>query len=357
MSERTRCAPLTAVGLAAGVLAAVVAVLAGCSTGGFSYAELPKHPVAIAVRSEDDAKRLEETVKREAERSAENAPKLPASDPFERTRRVFEQLARGEKNRARYTKLMFLDAPERETERVDFAARDARPLAWNQDRTRLLFAIAKGNRPQLFEWLEGSGEVRQVTFGRPHIDGSYGPGNRIVAVRQTALRRKGDTVVGGYQLVLMDPGGANPKPITDGPMDVEPAWSPDGKTIIYLAWDVNGVDALRRIDLSGDEPRVRSIGRGRSPVFTPDGNWVVYSARTRAGFKLWKMHPDGTGRRSLGRSGLQEYDPSVSPDGRWVIYVGHNPSSESGPQVLVKSIDGSNPRQLSIDGSGLLPTW
>ncbi len=339
------------------VLFGWVAIATACSTGGFSYDDLSTEPVAVAVRTEDGAKQLEETVRREMERLAEDAPKLPADGPFEQTVRIFEQLQRGERNRVRFTRLEFLDAVERETERVDFATRDTRPLAWNLDRSRLLFAAEKDKRTQLFEWLKTSGEVRQVTFGRPHVGGSYGPGDRIVAVRESRVRERGDEIVGGYQLVLTDPGGGRPKVITDGPMDVEPAWSPDGKTLIYLAWDRNGIDMLRRLDLSGDEPVGRSVGRGRGPVFSPDGNWVVYSARTRAGFKLWKMHPDGSGRRALGRSGLQEYDPSISPDGKWVVYVGHNPASESGPQLLVKSIDGSNARQLSIEGSGLVPKW
>ena len=95
----------------------------------------------------------------------------------------------------------------------------------------------------------------------------------------------------------------------------------------------------------------------RAPVFTPDGEWVVYSARTRTGYKLSRMRPDGTGRRVLGSSALQEFDPSVSPDGEYVVYVGHNPRSESGPQLYVKRLEGGNARALQIEGTGGLPVW
>ena len=328
----------------------------GCGSGRFSYDELPKQPVALAVRSESDAKRFEEFMKQYAEREAEDRPSLPTDDPLERAESFLERMLHGERSRALFTHLVFLDPVERETERVQFAAKSTRPVAWDQARGRLMFSAERGGRAQLYEWIEASGEVRQLTFGRPHFDGCYGPDGRIAAVRHSALRLVDDRVVGGLQIFVSEPGGADWVALTDGPFDTAPTWSPDGKALIHEHRDANGMESLRRIEF-GTATEPRTVARGRSPVFTPDGDWVVYSAATRGGLKLWKMHPDGTGRRSLGRSGLQELDPSVSPDGRFVVYVGFNPGSESGPQLMVKRIEGSNPRSISIEGTGLLPTW
>jgi Tol biopolymer transport system component len=336
-------------------------MLGACSSDRIDYDDLPNRPVAVVVRTEDDGKRLQETAKREAEEVAEAQDKLPTNDPMKKAQRLFDGLARVEKNRARYSKLVFLDPIERESERVEFAPRDARPLAWTSDRTRLLYSVEKERRPQLYEWIEASGEVRQLTWGAPHGDGTFGPNGRIAAVRRNPLRKDGDRIVGGFQIYVTDIGGANPRPVTEGPFDVAPTWSPDGTTLIYEKWDVKGTDTLRSVDVAAAEAGrfelSRPLARGRSPVFSLDGEWVIYSGRTRVGYRLFKMHPDGTGRRSLGRSGLQETDPSISPDGRYVVYTGHNSNSESGPQILVKRIDGSSPRQLQIDGSGSLPVW
>lgn len=339
------------------LLAMALALSFGCSSSGFSYDDLPTHPVALAVRSESDAKRLEETLKREHERDAEDRPSLPSDDPLARAQKMLDLLLRLEENRARFSHLVFLDPVERETERVEFAAKGTRPIGWSHDRTRLMFAAERAGRSQLFEWIEATGEVRQLTFGRPHLDGSYGLAGQVAAVRLSPLRMVDDRVVGGLQIFVSDPARPEPRQLTDGPLDTGPTWSPDGSVLVHERSDVQGIDSLRRLELAEGAPAPRTLGRGRSPVFTPDGEWVVYSARSRAGYKLAKVHPDGTGRRSLGRSGLQELDPSVSPDGKFVIYVGHNPGSESGPQILIKRIDGSNPRSISIDGTGLLPTW
>ena len=328
----------------------------GCGSTRFSYDELPPQPVALAVRSESDAKRFEEFMKQHAEREAEDRPNLPTDDPLERAESFLRRMVHGERSRALFTHLVFLDPIERETERVEFAAKSTRPVAWDHARGRLMFSAERGGRSQLFEWIKATGEVRQLTFGRPHVDGCYGPDGRIAAVRHSDLRLVDDRAVGGLQIFVTDPGSAELRALTEGPLDTAPAWSPDGKVLIHEHRDANGMESLRRVELAAaDSPR--TVARGRSAVFTPDGDWIVYSAATRRGLKLWKMHPDGTGRRSLGRSGLQELDPSVSPDGRFVIYVGYNPGSESGPQLMIKRIEGSNPRSISIDGTGLLPTW
>ena len=337
--------------------AAILVLGLGCSSDRISYDELPSSPVAVAVRSEDDTERYQQVVQKEAEELQEGRSNLPTNDPLERARMQLENMILIEQNRARFTRLMFLDPIERDAERVDFASKGARPLSWTVDRTRLLYQAIRNNRSQLFEWNRETSEVRQVTFGRPHVDGAQGPEGRIAAVRRSALRQVGGEVVGGFQIYVSDVAGGDLRRVSDGPLDIAPTFSPDGRLVIFEHWDSNGVESLRSIDLANGDTLSRPLARGRSPVFTPDGEWVVYSARTRSGYRLWKMHPDGTGRRSLGSSGLQEFDPSVAPGGQFVVYVGLNPASESGPQILVKRIDGSNPRQLSIEGSGLLPVW
>ena len=345
----------TWVRLAVGLACALVA--AGCAGGGrFSYDDLPEAPVALVVRSEDDMKRLDEYAKRDAERRAEERSNLPTREGIDRVAEILELTIEAEERRTLFGRLMFLDARERETERAEFATKGARPLSWNADRSRLLFTAERDRRTQVYEWNRETGEVRQMTFGRPHYDATYGPGDQLAVVRHLPLREVGDRIEGGLQIWITGIGGTDARRLTDGPFDVEPTWSPDGKTLVFEHRDVNGVDTLRAVDPEqGGEPVV--LGRGRSPVFTPSGEWIVYSARTRPGLKIWRMHPDGSGRRPIGRSAFQEFDPTVSPDGSFVLFIGAVPGSESGPQVLVRDIEGASSRQLSIDGSGFVPVW
>lgn len=328
-----------------------------CAPSRFSYDDLPAHPVALVVREERDTKRLEEYIRRDNEARAEKRSNLPLRDPLERARELVDWTLEVRARGTRFGRLVFLDPNERETERVEFALADERPLAWNAARTRLLFASARrGRSTQVFEWNKESGEVRQMTFGPPHIDAVYGPGGRIAAVRVSPLSMKGERVVGGLQIWTMGSAGADARRLSDGPLDIEPAWSPDGRVLVFEGRDLEGIDNLFRIDPAG-AAAPRRIRRGNSPVFTPDGRWVIYSARTRSGLKIFRMHPDGTGPRNIGKSSYQELSPTVSADGRYVLFIGFGESSESGPRLYVRDIESGTTRTLNIEDEGFVPAW
>jgi TolB protein len=96
------------------------------------------------------------------------------------------------------------------------------------------------------------------------------------------------------------------------------------------------------------------LGRGRDPVFSPDGEWIVYSARVGGGWRLRRMRSEGGGRLPLGRGVRDEIEPAVSPDGSLVAYV----SEEGGlHRLFVRRIDGSGDRLLLPDGAVARPVW
>lgn len=56
-----------------------------------------------------------------------------------------------------------------------------------------------------------------------------------------------------------------------------------------------------------------------SPSWAPDGRWLAYRVNPRRGDvgDIWRMRPDGGGRRNLTRSpGVADWSPAISPDGR-----------------------------------------
>ena len=103
--------------------------------------------------------------------------------------------------------------------------------------------------------------------------------------------------------------GGNATRITDGlPFDVQPRWSPDGKTIVYVS-DRDGSDDVWVIDADGKNARqITKTDRTQflSPEFTPDGKYIVVSRNAvlfGTQYNLYMYHRDGgTGIKLTGNA-------------------------------------------------------
>jgi len=136
-------------------------------------------------------------------------------------------------------------------------------------------------------------------------------------------------------------------------MEHSPACAPDGRAVAWVAMDKRGGDFLMaRMPVLGGEPR--RIGPGREPAFSPDGEWIVYNAPVHRGWKLYRIRPDGSGRKAIGRGVFDELQPSFSPDGRLVVYV-----SDDGvhKRIYLRRVDGTGDRVLLEAGGGYAPVW
>ena len=137
------------------------------------------------------------------------------------------------------------------------------------------FVVDAGGKgtPQLDR--EGHGLLRlrrRGAFGYPQVspDGS------------TLLFRSHRTEWVNYWVVPM--GGGTPRQIAAEPADQSGAhWSPDGKSILYLAmW--NGTQDLRVVAATGGAPRVvakpTDMGVVANAAWSPDGSRVSYTLAT-----------------------------------------------------------------------------
>jgi len=115
---------------------------------------------------------------------------------------------------------------------------------------------------------------------------SLSPDGRRAAVAVTRLDLDADEY--RSQLWLLDTtGGAEPRPLTHGPRDSAPRWSPDGRWLAFLrvaSTDSPGPASKPQLYLlptDGGEPRrltEHPLGAGM-PVWSPDSGRIAYSAR------------------------------------------------------------------------------
>jgi len=154
--------------------------------------------------------------------------------------------------------------------------------------------------------------------------------------------------------------GTNTK-LTFGSVDVQPAWSPDGRMIAFMSIREGNTPHLyeKASDGSGNVRTLLADDANEDwPTWSPDNRYLVFTGHgtgADARQSIWALPLSGGKPFAV----LQDpqfdiYQPAVSPDGKWLTYV----STQSGqPEVYVSPfLHGSGLWQVS-SGGGEMPQW
>jgi len=102
------------------------------------------------------------------------------------------------------------------------------------------------------------------------------------------------------------------------------AWSPDGRRFVQSALR-EGRAAILILDPDTgkkvEEADFKDIDEVDNPVFTPDGNHVIFSAMQGGLLDLWAYDLSTKQRSRLTNDAFAELEPVVSPDGRKVAFT------------------------------------
>ena len=147
----------------------------------------------------------------------------------------------------------------------------------------------------------------------------------------------------------------------DSPADDHaPSFSPDGEQIAFRSSRDGG--GLFVMGVTGEAVR-RVSDRGETPAWSPDGRSLVFAMEDvgllplnmepiRPG--LWRLDLEtGEARRLVDADAIL---PSWSPDGRWIAYTSRTQESRS--SIWVIAADGGEPRRLTdLGGNDWGGTW
>jgi TolB protein len=137
---------------------------------------------------------------------------------------------------------------------------------------------------------------------------------------------------------------------------IEPAWSPDGRTIAFAS-ERDGPSHIFVVDASGKHTRRLTNGKSPDshPTWSPDGKQIAFARGTQGVIEV--MNADGTGVHQVTASGGDQEDPAWSPDGRWIVFDVQPPEATSHELWLVHP-DGSDPHLLTpAPVNALSPAW
>ncbi len=114
-------------------------------------------------------------------------------------------------------------------------------------------------------------------------DPRISPDGREVAYVLVTVNEKEDRYDTSIWAVATS-GGAAPRPLTSGPRDAAPRWSPDSRTLAFLRAGEKDPPQLHLLSMAGGEARkLTDLPAGASPAaWSPDGRTLAFTSTTTA---------------------------------------------------------------------------
>jgi Tol biopolymer transport system component len=316
---------------------------------------------------------------------------MPAGDALQRARIVF----------LRNNRVFFMNRD---------GSRQWRPRipgypAWSPDGRRMVFYVTDPYGTTRLYIAKGDGTRRRLfvplraTRHENCLDPVWSPNGRKIA-----YLRDCDVDFSSIDVVNRD--GSRRKNLTPGNWSVDPAWSPDSRTIVFTSvrrphgefrlyligadgghrslipgrypapypfrfapgaqWSRDGKSVFfisfeRLFVVSRDGKRVRNLTPARGKIrqfeLSPDGREIALAAafENDEGWEIYVMNRDGRGLQRLTENRVYDIDPKWSPDGRKLLF---STERDGNFEIYVMNADGSGQTNLTRSpGDDFCPGW
>jgi Tol biopolymer transport system component len=187
-------------------------------------------------------------------------------------------------------------------------------LAWSLDGSKLAcVSDTEGNGDIFIVYTDGSEPTKVTDTKFDERDPAWSPdGSTLVYAYDPAGKQV-------FQLFVVDlKTGKTTQITTSAGSNYSPAWSPDGKQIAFVSTR-DRFPNVYVMDVTDRSPRLLTFGAGtsasRDPDWSPDGDYIVFSSNRGSGvFNLFIMTPDGKEVRQITDLKDNSYGARFRPD-------------------------------------------
>lgn len=222
--------------------------------------------------------------------------------------------------------------------------------SWSKDGKRIVFSVDTKDQKasDIFTIRKDGTGLKQLTKNMgQNSTPDFSPDGKTIAFISSRDGAK-------PQIYLMDVNGGNPTPLTTDSSvgHYNPIWSDDSKRIVYYSVKGDRKDQVWVMNADGSNQTLLTGGIGHNifPAFSPDGKSIIFSSSNRDGGNtsyvdgsyVYVMNADGSSVRRL--SDIKSFCARYSPDGKKIAFIsGKFPTTE----IFIADADGRNQTILS----------
>ncbi|MBQ9087785.1 MAG: PD40 domain-containing protein [Lentisphaeria bacterium] len=167
-----------------------------------------------------------------------------------------------------------------------------------------------------------------------------------------------ESAPGIRNVFICDIDGNNVQQITSyRSLNVEPSWSPSGKSIYFSKYNRSGIEIVETTVATPRRSRIISSSRGinTGAAVSPDGSMLAVILSPDHQVDLYLLGLRHRERRRLTRGIAVEASPCWSPDGRSIAFVSDR---RGNPRIFISDTSGRNLKVLpSIGADAVTPAW
>jgi TolB protein len=189
----------------------------------------------------------------------------------------------------------------------------------------IVFQSDRAGRPGIYTLELATGKIARLSVGADSRDENphWSPDGRRIAFAST---REG----GNFDIFVMNADGTAVERLTDSPADEhDPTWDPDGRSIVFSG-ERDGRGELYRVWLASRRVvrLTNGLDRAIMPSVSPDGQLISWAGQTIRYFQIHLRRVNDLNGDSIQlTSGEPACRPVWSPDGQQIVYVlGQDPS-------------------------------
>ena len=187
---------------------------------------------------------------------------------------------------------------------------------WTLDGKALIYA--QDGRLHRFDLASRKAEVMNTGFAtRNNNDHVLSFDGRMMAISHHAVEDSGTSIV-----YVMPASGGTPTRVTARGPSYLHGWSPDGRWLVYTARRNNAWDVYRIAVGGGEEIRLTSApGLDDGPEYSPDGAYIYFNSSRTGRMQIWRMRHDGSEQQQVTNDSFNNWFPHISPDGKWMVFL------------------------------------